>query len=348
MRTTTHSDMTRQGARRGFTLIELLVVIAIIALLVGLLLPALRQARDAARTIVCASNARSLATGQLFYANDWKEFYASAVTSGAEAHATDGAAIVGDTTSSTPVSTYDWISPTIGDSAQLSPNRAQRTRQIFTTYGCPSANQPTQLYTEGSTPADRSQFENVLNTVGFKQISYIAPYQFYVYPNRAAAERARYRNVTLQFSTFTTPVTVPDSFVPSLNKIGLQASNKVMFADGTRYFDRDTQVLDFDWSAGRHLFGSFTDSGPTFHGSTAYGRQPTGAKAPENHRLSMRHGNKDRMNVAYWDGHVALMTNAEAWRDPRPWWPGGSVFNGGSATPESQAFLNTPSQRIIP
>ncbi|MFK7961902.1 MAG: type II secretion system protein, partial [Phycisphaerales bacterium] len=65
-----HAQSDRRWSR-GFTIIELLVVVSIIALLIGILLPAIGKARDQAKQTASLSNLRNLGTAHGSYAAEW-------------------------------------------------------------------------------------------------------------------------------------------------------------------------------------------------------------------------------------------------------------------------------------
>jgi prepilin-type N-terminal cleavage/methylation domain-containing protein len=65
--------MKNKSRKKGFTLVELLVVITIIALLLGILIPALKRAKDIAKITICANQLKQIGLGMRVYVDDYDD-----------------------------------------------------------------------------------------------------------------------------------------------------------------------------------------------------------------------------------------------------------------------------------
>jgi prepilin-type N-terminal cleavage/methylation domain-containing protein/prepilin-type processing-associated H-X9-DG protein len=350
----------RRTVGRAFTLIELLVVVAIIALLMSILLPNLRCAREKARSAKCGVLLRGFGRGLSTYFTEYNDWIPGVNTTGVAATVAGISSDIGALRSpTTPVQNYDWMSPLLLYETELGDTRAKRFQTLVNEYRCPSNDGLTIDFLFESVPApDRADFDDEMLDA-WAPLSYLMPAHFQWW-----GQRYRGRVVAVGYTSTGRPIEVEaqvaepyfevkheGSYQSRLDKLG-PAARKIAVADGMRYLKRSEEI-DFDIYPAPDLFGAFTSNGAWWCGSQAYGVEngtanwdgtPVNSGSdnwPEaqgrNMVWSYRHGCVDRgkitsgvrdnlglINALFFDGHVARLDD-RASRNIEYWYPSGST-----------------------
>ena len=337
--------------RRAFTLTESIAGVLTLGAVGASAAVGLGGAGPIQGKINSANRHRQLGQAQHVYLTDRMGQYAGVNTSGAPYQArgiNDDTGLIiaadlllGDTSSSTPTQTYDWISPIMGDAINLGANRAQRMANIFNKLGDPRATRRNDHFFGPA--ADAQDFIDRQFVPGYRQVSFLQPRSFHMYSSQTLAPRAPtdlLGEIDIDLSPRLhsehpeEPALVPIDFNPNINNVGASLASKVMHADGARYLGV-VDGLDIDIQTAPGVNGAFMDCGPILGGSVAYGREFNAA--PGNIELSFR-GADGSMLATMFDGSVRSFSREQAWTDPTPWYPSGSTFTGTGATPESIDF----------
>ncbi|WP_428388618.1 type II secretion system protein [Mucisphaera sp.] len=291
----------RQAA--AFTLIELLVVISIIALLIGILLPALGAARGTARSAICLGNLRSAAQGMFTYTVDNDGWLAGPNTSGARYN--NPAATFRDGANE-PTQNMDWVSPTMGSSLGLSDDRSNRIEDIFNNeFRCP-ANQ--ENYTDVFAAGDVN-----INAETTFVSSYSSPLGFHLWGDTYAngSDDPIYLSNS-RGSAVSMAASVPNDYASKLDVLG-SGSEKVYALDGARFVNGPDQIT-FNGIVKQFQGGNFMVSGPAFAGGSGspYQYEPGIRNVPTetSERYAFRH--TGQLNASFFGGHASRLSVEEA------------------------------------
>jgi len=309
----------------GFTLIELLVVVAIIALLMSILLPSLKKARDQAKSAVCASQLSQLIRAEITYEEQYKGWIpGTALTTGYwfvvnPKDTNDRTWMAGSNGQPRLVNWFDWFTPLriqMHGAKSLPYDQIELFKQgVDGVFNCPANPHIATWEPYWSTGYKDPEVE--IPGPPIRAISYL-PMQNIMLPALTALP-ASVKNlpgfsgirITQDTTASNKAVNVPDSYLPRRSKLG-RPSVKAFLVDGTRTIkiSKEGDILGVKYKT--PMRGSrcgvyprtvpceevinkigWPDENKTWMGAWTAGR-----------KFSYRHGDNNSMNAAFFDGHV--------------------------------------------
>jgi prepilin-type N-terminal cleavage/methylation domain-containing protein/prepilin-type processing-associated H-X9-DG protein len=286
---------------RAFTLIELLVVISIIALLIGILLPALGAARKAAQAAVCLGHERGLGQALAAYTTDERNFLPGPNTSGSFLWKNNA---YQSNRPNEPVQSWDWISPTLGNAIGLSSDPLTRYRDIYETeFKCP-ANEVIYDAQYAGAFLENLPMSSYTSSLGFQGGNNPGDFSP-VFP-------------------ITNALILPDNTGSKLDAMG-PPSIKMWAMDGSRYVNTQG-IITFDTLIkGNVQGGNFMTRSPAVATRASSGSphrvDSNGQLVEASKRTGFRHNEK--MNGVFLDGHADSFDNLSS-RNPEYYFPSGS------------------------